>query len=275
MLRSLSATALVLLFAGVCFAGDKKVNFETIPPGAEVEVNGSIVCTTPCSINVPSYYFGAKRTAFAKHGEVPITVRLSKQGYITKTIEITTGPIHWKNLYGNNLYDYYLVSTTSYTVRLDATDTFFSQPSESHAEALPAEAVAPASATATPMGNEEIVRDAMPAIVVVSTPDGWGSGFLVSPGGVVVTNAHVVRGYSSATVTLSNGKAVASSDIYIDADRDLALIKIAGRRLPVFEDQSHAPRSWSRCARDRFSRSGLNAANEHSYKGHSKRHSDI
>jgi hypothetical protein len=115
MLRALLATVASLLLATVCFAGDKQVSFETIPPGAEVEVNGSIVCTTPCAINVPSYYFGAKRTAFARHGETPITVRLTRAGYLTKTIEITTGPIHWHNLNGVNVYDYYLVSNTSYT----------------------------------------------------------------------------------------------------------------------------------------------------------------
>jgi S1-C subfamily serine protease len=234
MLRALPATALSLLLAAVCFAGDKQVGFETIPPGAEVEVNGSIVCTTPCSIDVPSYYFGAKHTIFAKHGDTPITVRLSRQGYVTKTIELTTGPIHWHNLNGINVYDYYLVSNTSYRVRLDTVNDFFSQPAP-HAETPTSRAVSTSSTNNTVMSNEDIVSESMPSIVVVSTSDGWGSGFLVSSTGVVVTNAHVVRGHPSASVALGNGTTVESTDIFIDEDRDLALIKLPGNGYPFLK----------------------------------------
>jgi serine protease Do len=242
MLRALSSAALCLVFAAACFAGDKKVSFDTIPPGADVEVNGSIVCTSPCSINVPSYYFGAKRTALSRHGETPITVRILKPGYVTKTIELTTGPIHWKNLYGNNLYDYYLVSSTSYNVRLDAVTSFFGQPESPTGPTTTAStnvaSTAPASAPAQ-MGNEDIVRNATPAIVVISTADGWGSGFFVTKDGVVVTNAHVVQGHSSVSVVLSDGRTIESSDIYVDEDRDLALIKLSGGDFPLLK-VSHA-----------------------------------
>ena len=81
-------------------AGDKSVQLETIPAGAQVEVNGSVTCTTPCSIKVPGYYFGKKRTAFSSHGVEPIRVRRTKDGYVPKTVELTTGPLHWHNLYG-------------------------------------------------------------------------------------------------------------------------------------------------------------------------------
>lgn len=240
LLRVLIVTLFLWTQASVCLAGDKKVSFETIPPGAEVEVNGSIICTTPCSINVPSYYFGAKRTAFSKHGDAPITVRLLKDGYAPKTVEVTTGPIHWKNLYGNNLYDYYEVTTTSYNVRLEPLETFFrppaSQPTPATATALPA-AVPPSNA----LGNEEIVRDAMPAIVVVSTPDGWGSGFLISENGVVVTNAHVVRGRSSVTIEMSDGRQIVSSSIYVDQDRDLALVKLPDGHYPFLRVSDTLP----------------------------------
>src|ERR1700683_5497287 len=91
-------TVLFATCATVCFGGHKKGSFVTIPPGAEVEVNGSVACTTPCSIDVPDYYFGSKHTAFSKHGITPITVRLLKNGYASRTVEVTTGPLHWKNL---------------------------------------------------------------------------------------------------------------------------------------------------------------------------------
>ena len=75
-----------------------------------------------------------------------------------------------------------------------------------------------------------------PAIVTIQTPSGFGSGVLVDPTGVIVTNLHVVEGDSSATVTLANG------DIYddvqviaVDERRDIVIIKIAGFQLPTVE----------------------------------------
>ena len=55
--RAIILTTLIAIFSPQCFAGDKEVKFETIPSGAQVELDGSIVCTTPCSIHLPSYYF--------------------------------------------------------------------------------------------------------------------------------------------------------------------------------------------------------------------------
>ena len=66
------SVASVVLCSLQAFAGDKSVQLETIPAGAQVEVNGSVTCITPCSIKVPGYYFGKKRTAFSSHGIEPI-----------------------------------------------------------------------------------------------------------------------------------------------------------------------------------------------------------
>jgi len=110
-----------LLFSSLyALASEKSVLIETLPAGARVEVNGSINCVTPCSIKVPGYYFGVKHTALSSHGVEPIRVRLTKEGYVPKSVEITNGPIHWKSLNGNNTYDYYLISSEHFTFQLDA-----------------------------------------------------------------------------------------------------------------------------------------------------------
>jgi serine protease Do len=227
------AVFLVPIFAWLSFAGDKEVRFETIPAGAEVEVNGSIVCTTPCSIKVPSYYFGNKHTAFSKHGDAPIVVRLLKDGYVPKTIQLTTGPLHWKNLNGENLYDYYVVSSTEFNVRLDASSDFFKNADS------PSGLVKTSTPNATDelpaLSTENIVKAAMPAVVVVSTTDAWGSGFFISPDGVLVTNAHVIGNHQSVTIILSNGKRTETSTIYVDSNRDLALVKIPGTQYPYLK----------------------------------------
>ncbi len=228
MSRLMSWALLCLLATAVAFAGDKQVRLDTTPSAAQVEVNGSITCTTPCVLKVPSYYFGKKRTAFSAHGMEPIRIRLTKSGYVPKTVDLTIGPIHWKNLYGNNLYDYYLVTAEEYKFRLDPVQDLIP-------ETPPAGAVLVADHAAAAPSTEEMVRLASPAVVQVSTSRGSGSGFFVTPNGVVVTNAHVVEGQNSATVLTSSGKAVETKLIYVDEDRDLALLKVAVQGQPFLK----------------------------------------
>lgn len=215
---------LALLFPAVTLAGTKDVKVETVPSGAQVEENGSIVCKTPCTLKVPSYYFGKKHTAFSSHGIEPIRLRITKEGFAPKSLDITTRPIHATNLYGNHLYDYYLVTTTQFTIQLNPVHEFVgdSQRNESP--------VSVQSSAALP--TERIVHDVSPAVVRISGSRGAGSGFFITSDGLIVTNAHVVRSESSVTVTLSNGKSLESSAIYVDEDRDLAFVKIPGSTYP-------------------------------------------
>jgi serine protease Do len=58
-------------------------------------------------------------------------------------------------------------------------------------------------------------------------PDlGFGSGFLVDPKGVVLTNHHVVEGADQVIVELKDGRKFASKDIHSDSKTDLAIIRI-------------------------------------------------
>jgi serine protease Do len=219
MQKSRLSLPLCLLVASALFAGDKPVHVDSVPPGAQVELNGSVTCTTPCVLKIPGYYFGKKRTAFSTHGVEPIHIRLTKAGYVPKSVDLTVGPIHWKNLYGNNLYDYYLVTAQQYTFQLDAVQDLLPE----------APLASPVLVAGLPkaLSTEEMVREASLAVVQVSTSRGSGSGFFVTPDGVIVTNAHVVQGESSATVLTSSGKRIETNLIYADEDRDLALLKIA------------------------------------------------
>ncbi len=230
-LRTLLAVFVALSFNSLpAFAGDKSVQLESIPAGAQVVVNGSVTCTTPCSIKVPGYYFGKKRSAFSSHAVEPIRVRLTKDGYMPKTVDLTIGPIQWKNLYGNNLYDYYLMKSERFNFQLDAVQEF-----------IPANTTSPpvvSASLASPLPQlpvEEVVRQTLPAVVTVSTAKGSGSVFFISPDGVVVTNAHVVQGESMATVIMTSGRSSESTHIYVDEGRDLALIKVPVRDTPFLK----------------------------------------
>jgi len=55
---------------------------------------------------------------------------------------------------------------------------------------------------------------------------GFGSGFLVDPHGVVLTNNHVVDGADSVVVTLQDGRKFTSKDIKKDEMTDLAIVRL-------------------------------------------------
>ena len=225
------AVSVALAFTSLsAFAGNKLVQLETIPSGAQVEVNGSVTCVTPCSIKVPGYYFGRKLTVFSSHGIEPIRVRFTKEGYVPKGVDLTTGPIHWHNLSGNIFYDYYLVTSEQFKFQLDSVQEFI--PSSSTAPTMLNTSVG-SSFTQIPI--EEVVRQALPAVVTVSTSKASGSGFFVSSDGVVVTNAHVVQGESSVTVVMASGQSLESTHLYIDEGRDLALIKVPIKDSPFLK----------------------------------------
>jgi len=72
-----------------------------------------------------------------------------------------------------------------------------------------------------------VYKRAHAAVVTITTPTGSGSGVLVDPSGVIATNLHVVRGDSSATVTLANHDAYDDVEVVaVDARKDLVLLKV-------------------------------------------------
>ena len=76
---------------------------------------------------------------------------------------------------------------------------------------------------------------------------GIGSGFIVSPDGYVLTNAHVVADASEVTVKLTDRREFVAKVIGVDKRSDVALIKIAATGLPTvhFGDSSRLkPGQW-------------------------------
>ncbi len=62
---------------------------------------------------------------------------------------------------------------------------------------------------------------------------GLGSGFIVSPDGYILTNAHVVRGASDVTVKLVDRREYTAKVIGFDTRTDVAVIKIDAKNLPT------------------------------------------
>ena len=63
--------------------------------------------------------------------------------------------------------------------------------------------------------------------------DGVGSGFIVDPEGLIVTNDHVVRGADKITVTTEGGRHYVAELVGRDPKTDLALLRIDGAGMPA------------------------------------------
>ncbi len=70
---------------------------------------------------------------------------------------------------------------------------------------------------------------------------GLGSGFIVSPDGFIVTNAHVVDGATEVTVKLTDRREFTAKVIGSDKRTDVALIKIEATNLPALDLNANPP----------------------------------
>ena len=93
----------------------------------------------------------------------------------------------------------------------------------------------------------EIVREVEPSVVTVLAAGGGGggggegSGVIVRPNGLIVTNAHVVEGARSLQVALASGDRAPARLVAADPRVDLALLKIDRDGLPTIRFADDLP----------------------------------
>jgi serine peptidase DegS len=104
-----------------------------------------------------------------------------------------------------------------------------------------------------PFSFKEPIRQVLPAVVSISVrkavarpnqspryvTDG-GSGVLVDPNGLIVTNYHVIHGASDILVELYDGRMQVASVLAADMVTDLAVLKITLQDLPYLELENKA-----------------------------------
>ena len=64
---------------------------------------------------------------------------------------------------------------------------------------------------------------------------GQGSGFIVSPDGIILTNAHVVKGAKEVTVKLTDRREFRAKVLGADPKTDVAVLRIDAKNLPVVQ----------------------------------------
>jgi hypothetical protein len=72
----------------------------------------------------------------------------------------------------------------------------------------------------------KLYETSSPAVVQVTTQDGSGSGFLVTPFGHIATNFHVVRGSKYLAVQFPDGHKVRAAVVAVNPHYDMALLKV-------------------------------------------------
>jgi serine protease Do len=87
-----------------------------------------------------------------------------------------------------------------------------------------------------------VVEQVIPSVVAIQTiaqtPEGRmffsGSGFIIEPSGIIVTNKHVIKGADEITVYVPHLRPLKATVLYVSERIDLALLKVdAGKPLPV------------------------------------------
>jgi S1-C subfamily serine protease len=102
---------------------------------------------------------------------------------------------------------------------------------------LPLVSTAPVQSQADEDTNIRVYKLASPAVVSIQSQRGNGSGSIIDAKGLILTNAHVVRGVSTVNVTLSDKRQFRGVVIANSSKPDLAIIKLEGttENLPTIQ----------------------------------------
>lgn len=82
-----------------------------------------------------------------------------------------------------------------------------------------------------PLTVQEVIAESRGAMVRIETELGSGSGFIIDPDGLILTNNHVIKGATTVSIHLEDGTSYSGVIHGRDLIRDLALVKIAADNL--------------------------------------------
>jgi len=208
-----------LLLCFVASSSAESIKITSNPPGASVELDGVLIGTTPLEKSFPGGYFHRTHTVLGQRLEHPLVARISFPGYSTREIPLTDGPMEWVDLHGHSHGQYWLFKSDQFHADLDPVASTFTGTVAAPVSAAPA-------SLRPELSMEETVRRVKPAVVCLKTLDTLGSGFFVTETGIVATNAHVARSGNSLLALLPSGVQLQAKVVYIDADLDIALVKV-------------------------------------------------
>ena len=95
---------------------------------------------------------------------------------------------------------------------------------------------------------QEFLGSGIPAPPSQETVRGVGSGFIINSNGKILTNAHVVNGADTVTVTLKDGRTLNGKVLGSDPVTDIAVVQIEANNLPTVslgDSQQLKPGEWA------------------------------
>jgi hypothetical protein len=95
-------------------------NVTSAPAGANVEIDGALVGTTPFHTDYPGGYFHKTHTVFVARLQHAMRLRVSKEGYATQQITITDGPFEWIAVSGKHHGNYFVLKSDHFDMKLAA-----------------------------------------------------------------------------------------------------------------------------------------------------------
>jgi hypothetical protein len=96
----------------------ESLNITSAPSGANVEIDGALVGTTPFHTDYPGGYFHKTHTVFGARLEHAMTLRISKEGYATQQITITDGPFEWIAVSGKHHGNHFVLKSDHFDMKL-------------------------------------------------------------------------------------------------------------------------------------------------------------
>jgi hypothetical protein len=98
--------------------GAESFNITSAPAGANVEIDGALVGTTPFHTDYPGGYFHKTHTVFGARLEHAMTLRVSLAGYAAQQITITDGPYEWLSVNGKRRGNYFVLKSDHFDMKL-------------------------------------------------------------------------------------------------------------------------------------------------------------
>jgi PEGA domain len=165
-------------------------NITSAPSGANVEIDGVLVGTTPFHSDYPGGYFHKTHTVFGARLEHAMILRVSKDGYATQQIVITDGPFEWIAVSGKHHGNYFVLKSDYFDMKLTPGAEAVSATWAGDTRVGPMQ---PRAVTAVLSGDGEKVRG-VGSVAIASDP----------AGAEVYVDGHFV-GQTPATLHLASG----------------------------------------------------------------------